>query len=697
MKLCFINSTLAGNKRCSSADVIRTSSCVGAVTSLILLLACTAISSGTLNLLNTNNTYATTSSITLSVTDIISLDIMPTASGTFATSDTTTPNISIKTDNYTGYTLGIKASTDNFNALSTTGDNTGSTIPSITSPISENDYRTNTGGNYNNTWGYRPSKLDSTDNTNYLQAPTSAETATILDTTSTANPTTANTYNIAIGARVNNNTAPGSYTNTFIITAIANATPYTITYNANGGSDTVSNMPSNVNDATYADTVTLSSNTPTRTGHTFAGWCTSAVAADASCTGTSYASSSNWVLDQTASTNNLTLYARWTINSYTCTQQYRLQNADASYPSSYTNDGTKSVKYGATCSYTKSADYYTSATGTCTMTTDGCTAQASLPRSTYALTINRNTTYISSVSGAGTYRWGQSVSISATPASGGLFNGWSVSSGSTGSFASASNASTTYTMPQGASTIYANGKSSTTTFAQAYAAAGKTQTSGYYKMQDMTNSICSSVTAGQSATLRDIRSTGYNYTVAKIGSLCWMTTNLALGKNTTIALTNSDTNLNGSLTSYTLPARGTYGTFSEGKYVWGTDSTTCGNNSPCYDYYSYAAATAGTNPSSDAAASDICPKGWRLPTSSELTSLKNSYTTGTALTSSPFLGVYAGYYVYNRFYNGGLYGFYWSSTANGSGYAYYLSFSTSANVISDNKAYGRSVRCVAKQ
>ncbi|MBR0460854.1 DUF1566 domain-containing protein, partial [Candidatus Saccharibacteria bacterium] len=94
---------------------------------------------------------------------------------------------------------------------------------------------------------------------------------------------------------------------------------------------------------------------------------------------------------------------------------------------------------------------------------------------------------------------------------------------------------------------------------------------------------------------------------------------------------------------------------------------------------------------------DICPSGWRLPTSAELTTLKNSYSTGTALTGSPFLGVYAGLYNYSQFNLGGSVGLYWSSTASNSSNAYSLYFnSSSADVDSSYKNVGNSVRCVAQ-
>lgn len=57
--------------------------------------------------------------------------------------------------------------------------------------------------------------------------------------------------------------------------AVWKSTSYTITYNKNAGSDTVSNMPSNQTKQPNTN-VALSSNTPTRTGYIFKGWTNSA-------------------------------------------------------------------------------------------------------------------------------------------------------------------------------------------------------------------------------------------------------------------------------------------------------------------------------------------------------------------------------------------------------------------------------------
>lgn len=281
--------------------------------SLILMLTLSAFFS-----LN-DVVYATTSSLTISVADSIALDLTPKAdgSGSFAHSSTSTNTVSISTTNGTGYTLGIKASSNNNNALINSSDSS-KIIPSITSSISESTYSSSS--TYNNTWGYRPSKLNSSSNSNYLQAPTSASTITTIERTSVANPSTANTYNLAIGARVNSSTTPGSYSNTFVLTVVANPTVYSITYNANGGSDTVTNMPSNItNQQTSSETVNISSIVPVRDGYNFKGWCTTQTEDGGTCSGTAYnpdggGTDLTWTLDHTASSNSLSLYAIWNVS-----------------------------------------------------------------------------------------------------------------------------------------------------------------------------------------------------------------------------------------------------------------------------------------------------------------------------------------------------------------------------------------------
>ncbi|MBQ9018214.1 hypothetical protein IJ117_00415, partial [Candidatus Saccharibacteria bacterium] len=114
-------------------------------------------------------------------------------------------------------------------------------------------------------------------------------------------------------------------------------------------------------------------------------------------------------------------------------------------------------------------------------------------------------------------------------------------------------------------------------FDTAFDAAGKTQVSyngqNYYKMQDMSGFICSMVatptdtTSAESTQLIDTRDNKI-YWVSKLkDGNCWMTQNLDLDLNSSVALTNDTTDLN-SVTSWT-PTRSTI------------DSTSYGNITTC--------------------------------------------------------------------------------------------------------------------
>ena len=201
-------------------------------------------------------------------------------------------------------------------------------------------------------------------------------------------------------------------------------------------------------------------------------------------------------------------------------------------------------------------------------------------------------------------------------------------------------------------------------------------------MQDI--AAASSYCDGASGTMTDSRD-GKTYTVAKIGDTIWMTKNLNIAGGTTLTPVTSNVTSN-----YTLPASSTAGFDDDTKAYVYNDSTYGG-------YYSWIAATVGANLDSGNATSDICPKGWRLPTSDEYEALKSTYTTGATLTVSPWYGAYGGYYDDGSANDVGSGGSYWSSTAYNSIFAYVLSFySSGANVADTYKDDGSSVRCIVK-
>ncbi|MBR3052223.1 hypothetical protein IKG60_01200 [Candidatus Saccharibacteria bacterium] len=254
---------------------------------------------------------------------MVDVSISPTnINGTFSKSGAST--ISASTDNATGYTLNISAPSDagsDYSKLINGSDNTAK-LSSISSPTTESQFRALNGTAYNGMWGYLPSRYCSNsedrttcnDNTDFLPAPTiSGDT---IDITSTAN-TTANTYTLAIGARIDDSIKVGSYTNSFVVKLVGNAIPYAITY----VDDTVGNMPIDIDTTNPTSEVTISSNIPTRKGHTFSGWCTVAptINADGIDTCPSPAitipAGGTITIDQVdTSQNSFTLHAMWTGN-----------------------------------------------------------------------------------------------------------------------------------------------------------------------------------------------------------------------------------------------------------------------------------------------------------------------------------------------------------------------------------------------
>ena len=296
------------NKSHSNTRYLDSYSTSTAMRLIMLLVLASALG---FNILNTDNVSAATSTISLAIDNTtVSVDVAPVNSyGTFAKSGNST--ITASTNNATGYEIRIAGSNSTSANLINTSDSNAK-LNSISAATTEAQFKALNGTSYNGRWGYLPSKYNSAANSDFLPAPNT--TGDLINKTECANGASScpaqDTYTLAIGARVDSSTKMGTYNNTFVVLATANAIPYTIIYDDN----VVSNMPVDVDSSTFNTTVPISSNTPTRDGgYTFIGWCTVAPTNNNgtdTCSGTTYAPGSNWTIDQTG-TNNLHLYAMW--------------------------------------------------------------------------------------------------------------------------------------------------------------------------------------------------------------------------------------------------------------------------------------------------------------------------------------------------------------------------------------------------
>lgn len=273
------------------------------------------------------NVYVTNvsaASVTLTLPAAISLNVSPNSTLTKSSAS----SFSVKTDGPWGYNLSIKAK-------STTDMVNGSAkIPTISKTMPESEY---TAAGNNNTWGFIPSKLNNNANSNFVAATTSAMT---IEKTSAANASTANNYSITLGAKVDSTIKAGTYSNTFVFTATANAVNYSITYNLNSGSWSGTSPQTG---STTANSITLDSHTPTKSNYTFEGWCSSSNITNNNTTstptcaggGTKYNAGGTYKLSN--SSNTVTLYAMWRQNGTSYNIAY---NCDSGTPCPSTQSGT---------------------------------------------------------------------------------------------------------------------------------------------------------------------------------------------------------------------------------------------------------------------------------------------------------------------------------------------------------------------
>ena len=258
---------------------------------LVKFVVLSTISFGISTLLANSATPVSAASLTLTLpSDPLSIDLSPVDE--FKESDTASVSIATTDANW-GYNFSIKAKDNN------TLKNGEFVLNSISQNYTPENFPTSAPVN---TWGFKPSKKDSANNTNYLPGPTSSET--LIEKTTT-NSSASTNYTFSIAAKIDSSLKHGQYSNNFILTVIANTASYTITYNLNGGST----GPSPQTGTTTEKSITLSSTAPSKSGYSFLGWCTRNPSTATTCSGTTYQPGKSYPLS--SDNTNTTLYAIW--------------------------------------------------------------------------------------------------------------------------------------------------------------------------------------------------------------------------------------------------------------------------------------------------------------------------------------------------------------------------------------------------
>ena len=165
--------------------------------------------------------------LTVTVKNGASVAITPSVDGTFASTEdegNVPAQFSVTTDNYTGYKLSFTTGNDEeyatklINTVTRNGETKTYALDSIDETV---DGETFDSDKYNNMWGIKPNKYNSVENLEFLPVLPKM----LLDDVRTSGT---NDYTIAVGIRANYEYPAGKYTNTLVLTAIANPATYDV-------------------------------------------------------------------------------------------------------------------------------------------------------------------------------------------------------------------------------------------------------------------------------------------------------------------------------------------------------------------------------------------------------------------------------------------------------------------------------------
>ncbi|MBQ3263761.1 hypothetical protein IJH06_01470, partial [Candidatus Saccharibacteria bacterium] len=605
------------------------------------------------------------------------------------------------------------------------------------------------------------------------------------------------TSNLRVGAKVDSSLTAGNYSTTMSFAATAHPTTYGIYYNygaAEGTSPAPSGLPGNQSGAlnnASTTTVTLSSDVPTWTGHTFNKWClgtvTSTAYANDTCSGTEYSAGDSIVFDINGDVS-VTLKAMWNINTYTatiktatgvskvtlngteCTSTSGCNVSNLIYGKGYSLVATLDTGYSlstwsataGTIADNTASTTYTVGAGNATITpgatldfyevtvtfVDGAN-QVLFENSTYGnvtatassptVSLYYNQPYTATMSFSASYEFsswtaGTNTSVSSTGTnpttvtltgandgtltatgrqSGFSYNLTFVGNGGTLSSSSLSGAAMSVTLPT-ATYHTASTTNTSTTYATlaGWSETPNATTADYSGTMNLTadttktlyavwnfntgtlQGAAQSSAASCGANLVDAR-TGVSYLTYTISNKCYMEQNLYLPTGFTLYA--GDSNIYSTAASknqklsWTTPSSSTMPSNSYDTPYMVTGTYTDNTYNVTGGWYNYCAASAQTvcdNATSENANSDICPKGWRLPSYSEMDNVK-----GAARSNWKF---YAGNYYSGSLTYASKRSYWWSATVYSAASQYGLNYrSSSLSNGSYDKCYGFFVRCVS--
>ena len=547
--------------------------------------------------------------------------------GTFRT---VTQELSVTTTNYTGYSLILEtlgASTDLVHT-----ENAALTIPTIDLPSGRTSI---TSSEMENEYGF------SLDGATYFPVP-ELEDSALLRTTNIANAT-AEVTNLTFGVGLTSQKPAGTYVNQFRISAVANESTYQVTYEANAGEDTVTDMPTPLTQTGSVSGVELylDSAIPKRSGYDFLGW-----SVDQNETEPEIPRNNLVYLLDPETTNQITLYAIWAEN--VCEAGYICYNGNG-------DDGTGTMPDQAVNS----------------------NSRVTLVASNFSRTGYGLAGWNTEPDGSGT-QYGQGQTIQIGDVSGGglkLYARWIQSEGILQNWTGCSS------MSVGDATALTDFRDGQTYFV-AKLADGKCWTSENLRFDPRAALLSKANTNNPTDAFLDTAGLSTSTT-----SLCSTDTEACINKvaynlnNLDRNLTQSPTNNDNSSAWYS------YGAM----YNWFT--ATAGNGT-------YSTASGSTN-------GDICPAGWRIPTggqNSDLSALNAAVNNGvtsndTGLKTYPVNYYYSGDWNTNAPTGRGTQGRLWSRTAASTAKVYRLGWSPStATALTNtwNKTVGFPVRCIVK-